>query len=267
MPWVNGYMGLLYNQTLVNSILGANYVLPRTTTELEKMASDLKGKGATPFISSKESCYWNQVAFTWWVQYEGLDRYEDYWLGVNEYDETTSANFAQLGRLRSLEALESLIHTDKGNNHADVNEIAFTAAQSKYILGEAVMMPNGDWFENEMRANYAEDKNHYDIRFMRMPVISSIVETMDLYTHDKAYTELTADEKAAYDAKLAAIVAVVDKNGSLADAQAAVAGLTEKDFQKVDTARKIVYGVENHEAYIPSYATAKEVAEVEHEDK
>ena len=111
-----------------------------------------------------------------------------------------------------------------------------------------------------MRANSAEDKNHYDIRFMRMPVISSIVETMDLYTHDKAYTELTADEKAAYDTKLAAIVAVVDKNGSFADAQAAVAGLTEKDFQKVDTARKIVYGVENHEAYIPSYATAKEVA-------
>lgn len=260
MPWVNGYMGILYNQTLVNKALGADYVLPRTTTELEKMASDLKGKGETPFISSTKSGYWNQVAFTWWVQYEGLDRYEDYWLGVNEYDETTSANFAQLGRLRCLEALESLIHTDKGNNHPDINELEFTASQSKYILGEAVMMPNGDWFENEMRANYAEDKNHYDIRFMRMPVISSIVETMDLYTHDKAYTELTADEKAAYDAKLAAIVAVVDNNGSLADAQAAVAGLTEKDFKKVDTARKIVYGVENHEAYIPSYATAKEAA-------
>ncbi len=260
MPWVNGYMGLLYNQTLVNSTLGADYVLPRTTAELEKMASDLKKEGKTPFISSTKSGYWNQVSFTWWVQYEGLDRYEDYWLGVDEYDETTSANFAQLGRLRSLEALEALIHTDKGYNHADVNELEFTAAQTKYILGEAVIMPNGDWFENEMRANYAEDENHYDIRFMQMPVISSIVETMDLYTHDKAYTELSASEKAAYDAKLATIVAVVDADGSLADAQAAVEGLTESDFDKVNTARKIVYGVENHEAYIPSYATAKEVA-------
>lgn len=260
MPWVNGYMGLLYNQTLVNTHLGSDYILPRTTIQLEDMAKTLKSKPVTPFISSTKSGYWNQVCFTWWVQYEGLDRYEDYWLGVNEFDETSSENFRQLGRLRALETLESLIHTDKGYNHPDVNELEFTAAQSKYILGEAVMMPNGDWFENEMRANYAEDKNHYDIRFMKMPVISAIVETMDLYTADKAYAELTATEKAAYDAKLSAIVDVVDANGSLADAQAAVAGLTQADFDKVSTARKIVYGVENHEAYIPSYAKAKEVA-------
>ena len=260
MPWVNGYMGLLYNQSLVNTHLGADYKLPATTIELEAMAKALKDKGVTPFISSMKSSYWSQVSFTWWVQYEGLDRYEDYWLGVDEYDETTSNNFAQLGRLRSLETLESLIRNDKGYSHADVNELEFTAAQSKYILGEAVMMPNGDWFENEMRANYAEDKNHYDIRFMKIPVISSIVETMDLYTHDKAYTALTAAEQAAYDQTLAKIVAVVDANGSYADAKAAVADLTEGDFNKVNVARKVVYGVENHEAYIPSYATGKEIA-------
>ena len=260
MPWVNGYMGLLYNQTLINNTLTAAYALPNTTIELEKMASDLKAKGVTPFLSSTKSGYWNQVSYTWWVQYEGLDRYEDYWLGVNEYDETTSENFKQLGRLRSLEALEDLIGVDKGYNHAEVNELEFTAAQSKYILGEAVMMPNGDWFENEMRANYEEDKNHYDIRFMKMPVLSAIVETMDLYTHDVAYNELDATAKAAYDEKLSAIVAVVDVNGTLANAQNAVPELTQADFDKVSVARKIVYGVENHEAYIPSYATAKEAA-------
>lgn len=260
VQWVNGYMGLLYNQTLVNNKLGENYELPKTTIQLESMAKTLKGKGVTPFISSTKSGYWNQVAYTWWVQYEGMDRYEDYWLGVNEYDETTSDNFKQLGRLRSLETLESLIGVSKGYNHEEVNTLEFTAAQSKYLLGEAVMMPNGDWFENEMRSNYEEDKNHYDIRFMQMPVISSIVETMDLYTHEKAYTELTDAEKSAYDSKLAAIIAVVDADGTLADAQAAVAELTPDDFNKVQEARRIVYSVENHEGYIPAYATGKEIA-------
>ena len=36
--------------------------------------------------------------------------------------------------------------------------------------------------------------------------------------------------------------------------------MTEGDFNKVNVARKVVYGVENHEAYIPSYATGKEIA-------
>ena len=261
MPWVNGYMGLLYNQTLVNKHLGEDYELPKTTMQLGEMAAALKAKKVTPFISSATKAgYWNQVCFTWWVQYEGTEAYEDYWLGVDKYDETTSENFRQLGRLRSLEALEGLIHADNGYNHEDVNTLEFTAAQSKFILGEAVMMPNGDWFENEMRANYEEDKNHYDVRFMNMPVISSIVENMQLYTHDKAYTALDETEQAAYDEKLAAIIAVVDAEGTLADAQAAVAGLTQSDFDKVKEARRIVYGVENHEGYIPSYATAKEAA-------
>lgn len=262
MPWVNGYMGLLYNQTLVNEYLGNSYVLPKTTNQLKAMATELKAQNKTPFISSATKAgYWNQVCFTWWVQYEGTESYEDYWLGVDEYDQETNENFAQLGRLRSLEALEDLIHIDNGFNHEEVNTLEFTAAQSKYILGEAVMMPNGDWFENEMRANYEEDENHYDIRFMQMPIISAIVENMDLYEDEgTAYSALSADKKAAYDTKLSTIIAVVDANGTLADAQAAVAGLTQADFDKVKEARRIVYGVNNHEAFIPSYATAKEVA-------
>ena len=262
MPWVNGYMGLLYNQSLVDTHLGASYVLPRTTIELEGMAKTLKDKNVTPFLSSTKSGYWNQVCFTWWVQYEGTERYADYWLGVNEYDEMSSENFAQLGRLRSLQTLESLIGRSDGKdyNHADVNTLEFTAAQSKYLLGEAVMMPNGDWFENEMRANYEEDENHYDIRFMQMPVISAIVETLSFYNSDKAYDALSAAEKATYDDMLAKIVSVVDADGSLEDAQALVSGLTKADFDKVSTARNVVYSVENHDAYIPSYATGKEIA-------
>ena len=94
-----------------------------------------------------------------------------------------------------------------------------------------------------------------------MPIISSIVETMNLYTHTgKAYTALSAAEQAAYDETLASIIAAVDNGDDYTAAAAKIAGLTEADFNKVSTARRIVYGVENHEAYIPTYAKAKDIA-------
>ena len=265
VQWVNGYMGLLYNQTYVTQYLGADYELPRTTIELEAMAKEIKGeniKNVAPFISSTKAGYWNQVCYTWWVQYEGTARYEDYWLGVDKYDQITNENFSQTGRLRSLETLESLIGKEKGYNHEEVNTLEFTSAQSKYLLGEAFMMPNGDWFENEMRSNYAEDKNHYDIRFMQMPVISSIVENMEFYkdTYKKPYSELTAAEKQSCDDILSKIVAAVDAEKTYETAKESVPDLTEKDYAKITEARHVVYSVEGHEGYIPAYATGKAIA-------
>ena len=256
VPWVNGYMGLLYNNTLMKEYLGESYVLPRTTNELVKMAKDIKDKGKVPFISAAKVDYWLYVFQTWWMQYEGVSEYENYWNGVNKYGEYTTNIYSQQGRLEALKVLESLISRSNGYNHADVTTQEFTAAQSKMILGEAVMMPNGDWFETEMRSNYSEDKNHYDIKFMKTPIVSAIVEKMDLYTHGKTkYTDLTESERTAYDQKLQEIIVAVDKGttDSLLNVSAA-------DIQKITEARKAIIGISSHDAMIPSYATAKGVA-------
>ena len=46
------------------------------------------------------------------------------------------------------------------------------------------MMINGDWTVNELLKSGAYTKEETaDIAFMRTPIISSIVEKMDLYTH------------------------------------------------------------------------------------
>lgn len=256
VPWVNGYMGLLYNETLMKEYLGANYALPRTTNELLQMAKDIKAKQKVPFISAAKVDYWLYVFQTWWMQYEGVTEYENYWNGVNKYGEYTTDIFSQQGRLEALKVLESLISRPNGFNHSDVATQEFTVAQSKMILGEAVMMPNGDWFETEMRSNYDEDENHYDIKFMKTPIISSIVEKMDLYTHGKTkYTDLTVEERAAYDAKLQEIIVAVD-NGTTNSLE----GVSAADIQKISDARKAIIGVSSHDAMIPSYATAKGVA-------
>ncbi len=256
VPWVNGYMGLLYNETLMKEYLGNDYAIPRTTNELVQMAKDIKGKDKVPFISAAKVDYWLYVFQTWWMQYEGVTEYENYWNGVNKYGEYTTDIYAQQGRLEALKVLESLISRSNGYNHSDVTTQEFTAAQSKMILGEAVMMPNGDWFETEMRSNYSEDKNHYDIKFMKTPIISSIVETMDLYTHGETkYTDLDESDRNAYDEKLQAIITAVD-NGTTA----ALEGVSAADVQKIEGARKAIIGISSHDAMIPSYAKAKGIA-------
>lgn len=255
MPWINGYMGILYNKTLVEKYLGASYVMPRTTTELSGMAAVLKtkrddaGNTVVPFISASKEQYWNQMFVTWWAQYEGLDNYNNFWNGVNENGERTPQIFAQTGRLRALETLQSLIGYDTGNNHPEINTLEFTQAQAKFLIGEAVMMPNGDWFECEMRVTQAENPYDYEIGFMKMPVISSIVEKLTTIKDDGT---------------LAAAVDAVDAGMPYEEAKTAVPALAGEggaaDYEKITEARRVMYRVDGHEAYIPSYAAGKEVA-------
>ena len=260
MSWVNGYMGLLYNATLTAEYLGADYQLPRTTIELEQMATEIKGKQKVPFISASKVSYWTQVFQTWWMQYEGVTNFDNYFKGVDKYGEYNVSIFSQTGRLRALEALESLISRDKGNNHPDVTTLEFTAAQSKYLLGEAIMMPNGDWFENEMRSNYAEDKNHYEIKFMQTPIISAINETLSYYNETVSWSELSKQKQNEYDVVLATIIDYVD--GNLTEKPTTVNGyvIEDSDISKIGEARRCMVGVDPHDAFIPEYATAKELA-------
>ncbi|MBQ4270173.1 MAG: hypothetical protein IJB97_11065 [Clostridia bacterium] len=270
VPWVDGWMGIMYNKTLVDQYLGADYQLPRTTVEFLEMTTDIKnanvksgsGRKATPFVTSSKVSYWTEIFVTWWAQYEGVQGYNNFWNGVDEYENRSSDIFKQYGRLRSLEALESLIGVEAGNNHADVNTLEFTIAQAKFLLGEGVMMPNGDWLESEMRSTADENPYDYDITFMKTPVVSAIVEKMDLWTEGEnvEYDDIDATKKAAYDEKLASIITAVDEEKTFAEAAAVIDGLTESDYAKVTEARKVIYKIKGHEAFIPAYATAKGLA-------
>ena len=267
MPWVNGCMGLMYNKTIIKQVMGESYVMPRTTSELVSLAETLDANDKTVFISSSSSGYWMQMFLTWWSQYEG-DNYLNYWQGLNEYGEQNSSILSQAGRLRGLQTLESLIHKELGYNHELVSGMDFTTAQTNFLNGEGVIMPNGDWLENEMRSN-AEYLDAYDITFMQMPVISSIVEKLSIWEEGaitdpvtQGYNTLSADKKSAYDNKLSLIVAEVDKGSDLETARTntGIATLTANDLQLVEKARKTIYSVEGHDVVVPAYAKGKEIA-------
>ncbi len=253
-PWVNGYMGILYNETLLEKYMGNGYVLPRTTDKFISLLDTLAGKTMTndggskcyPLISSSNVNYWQQIFMTWWAQYEGKNNYVNYWEGLNDYDEPDISVIEQMGRLRGLEVVERTIGYSTNHNHKNVNTLEFTQAQAKFLLGEGIFMPNGDWFENEMRVTQQENPYDYNISYMKMPVISSITETLE-------YDDMTDDE-------LDIVIQAVDANESYETAKTRLSALTQNDYARIFEARNVMYTVEGHEAFIPSYATAKELA-------
>ena len=171
------------------------------------------------------------------MQYEGLDSYQSFWLGQNENGEISSDIFKQQGRLESLKVFESLMKDEYV--HSEVNLLDFTSAQSQFILGNGVMQANGDWFENEMRATSSEVEQETVITYMKLPVISSIINQC---------TDVK-DE-----AKLTAVIDAVDSGATSFD------GVCEEDFTRIKQARTLVSSISGHDIYIPSYATAKGLA-------
>lgn len=309
-PWIAGYIGLIYNETLVQEWLGEEFEMPLTTDALIDMAETLNGvrkdettnqfvptmqkngkNAPKTFALSYTTDYWTCFFNTWWAQYSGLDKVNQFNSGKIEdpdepgvWDYSTDI-FADEGRLETLKVIEDCLwyakkskHENKTKEeldaedalkkddreeyertktptynyiHSQTNSLTFDKIQERFRNGEAFFMMNGDWLEMELGGSTGGST----FKFLKTPIISSIVETMDLYTDDGTkYTDLEATKRAAYDTQLQAIVRAVDAGAT------ELAGVSENDFEKVRTARTYVSSVGGHYAYIPSYATAKGLA-------
>lgn len=260
LPWAQGPWGIFYNEKTLKDKLGNDYVIPTTTNGLLQMCQDLKSgtNAKTPFVFCTAEDYQRNLFGLFWAQYEGYENYQRYWYGVDEDDFLNPEEFTpvkQTGRLRSLQTLEEFFSVNNGNVHKDVNVIGFTQAQAKLLDGEGVMQVNGDWIRTEMSGISTEEMLN-NLNMLRTPVISSIVEKLSFYNSNKAYTELTDSEKATYDTKLQAIIAEID-NGAT---ETALEGVSKADFEKVKEARSLVNLISGHDAFIPSYSTAKGLA-------
>lgn len=250
MPWINGMMGLMYNRTKINQYLGEDYVMPRTTNELVQCFKSLKTKlpsGDAPFIfTGTGSRYFNASFQVWWAQYEGLSQYTNFWNGVDEEGTFSNSIFSQKGRLRSLEVCESLANKDNGFNHEYSTTGIYTEVQANFLNGNmAVFIPNGDWLYTESVGTFEINQ---DIRMLKMPVISSITEKLQVVKSDDA---------------LAYVVQCVDDGKTFDETAAGYTyggTLTQYDFNYISNARNMMYRMTGHEAFIPSYAKGKEVA-------
>lgn len=246
--WANVYGTFLYNEDILKAV---NVGIPNTTDEFvaacETIKNNYKVDGLTDFycfIQGKDESYWSYPFNVWWAQYEGFDGYDDFYNGVYRGAYSTKI-FEQKGRVRALEVYEDLLDFDKGYlNPASLGLYEFMTAQSAFLQGLAAFNMNGDWFAYEMsgvKENMIKNgKTPANIKMMRMPILSSIIEK----------TPSIKD-----DATLSAVVSAID-NG-----EKSYEGVTEKDFAKIKEAREVIYSIGPlHNVAIPSYANGKEPA-------
>lgn len=262
MPWINGMMGFMYNKDKIDSVLGEDYVMPRTTNEFVECVKALKTglpkrpgelyENDAPFIFAGMTRYFNANFQVWWAQYEGLAQYENFWNGKNDEGTFSKEIFAQTGRLRSLEVCESLVEKDLGYNHELCTTGQYQEVQANFLIGRTgVFMPVGDWLITEA---YGMNITA-EIRMMKTPVISSIVEKLSSVKTDEqlAYVVQCVDEQKDYETAKAGYK---DNFG----VELKGVELKKADYDYVKSARNMMYRMTGHEAFIPSYALGKEVA-------
>lgn len=266
VPWINENYGTVYNATALNTLLGAgNWSLPKTTNEMNALCERIKTAGGYGFV-------WNSdylESDIWAAQYNGNFENEKYLSGYY-YDGTDwkispNAECAEqnIGYLKSLEVLEKVV---KDYSHPYTKNMSHINAQSAWagipFAGEkkpSVFMPNGDWTYNESKDLI--NKTQAEVGFMRSPVISSLVERLDFYADGTAaFSSLSADKQAAYDATLVAVIDYIDGGSTGTVPKHNNVTVSQDDIDKVTSARQIVGAKSQSQAFIPHNSTKKELA-------
>ena len=236
--WARAIDGMIYNKQYFDD---NNLKLPRTTQELFKLCDDIKDlkltnhnqKTVYPIIWTKD--YWEQCTMMWTFQYEGLDVYRNYLEGKDASGKYSAEIYRMQGKYYAYYTIEELISTSKGYADIACAGRSFTQNQVKFLEGEAFMMPNGDWLEREMKANFEDDA--LDIAFMKVPVVSQLTEKLDTIKSDSALSE---------------VIAYID--GDITEEEL-TGDYSPEDIERVREARSITYTQQaTHIGYIPFYA-------------
>ena len=248
VPWVNGSSGIFINETYAKEVLGSDFEIPRTTTELKEMCEALKGEGVPAFCCAINTGYDGGLFSTWWAQFAGLETLENYMNGMDKYGNYTWKIAESEGRLESLKMMKEFFWRDNGYYYDATFDAEYTDAQRMFLTRKSVMMPNGDWLECEMRTagTTTEDK----IYIMKTPITNDILQKCtSIETDDElSFVVKCVDEEKTYDEAKAAYTTEFSKE------------LTSDDYTRIYDARLIVNRLGSHNAFIPSYATAKEIA-------
>lgn len=259
MPWISGLTGLFYNKTVFTEagLTGE----PRTTDELLEYCKVIGEKTDSDPLIYSQSGYMQYLFYTWWTQYETLQGRENFYNGVvssNSFADAVGSLkiFEQDGIYSSLYAMQELLDPAKGFTNELVASYDYMTAQARFIKGDAAIIPNGDWIENEMKM--AGSKVDTEIMPMTNPINSAISDKLSYWAENTNYMTaiengMSADKIDQYDAKLRALVDYVDGVTTEKPAWA-----TETDVSIISEARKIIYTIGPAvSSVIPVYANAK----------
>ena len=257
MNWANSVSSIVLNKSVLDRIFPDGYDIPNTTDELIAFADAIKAKGVYPFSVSTSISYWDYAHYTWWAQYDGYDKYIDYYHGyyhvenadgtVTRVPATNGEVLDNQGRVESLKVAETLLKKDNGYMHKYADSMTWQESQIAFVgqgyagsdMTECAMMVNGDWLQNEVQS-YLINKNQ-ELVMIKMPIISSIVDTLE--------------NKNMTDAQLSAVIDAIDAGATSYE------GVSEKDFNRLSEARRMVYSATfDHCLGIPAKAKNKALA-------
>lgn len=164
MPWTAGTVGIVYNVDYLKSVGYDNP--PKTFSELLDLCDKLNAKGITPFSwGGEEMGYWDFVTMCWWVQYSGVEKWQEFW--SFESPEV----FNDVGRKKALEAWQTLFVSENGEWKNSIDRPMgrdHMDAQRQFVSGKAAMIPTGSWIENEVKDFISAD---FEMAFMPTPAI------------------------------------------------------------------------------------------------
>ncbi len=264
LPYVQGAMGFYYNETVINEALGeGNWKTPNTTDELIALCERLSAAGCYMLIPGELDQYSKSLFVANWAQYEGFENYLKFYEGVG-YDkdrgresQLSSLIYQQQGRLEAMKVAYDLISLDQGfilSNTAEIGTNNLNDYQKRFVdsKNKLAIYPCGDWLMQEIADNGGGSSINSTIKFMKTPVISSIINSVDGYsTGSEARLPNISD-----DATLSAVVDYIDGN-----ADTLPAGVTEAEVEYVRNARNTVGSISDiHAVYAPEFSDAKALA-------
>ncbi len=264
LPYVQSALGLYYNETVINEALGeGKWEVPNTTDELIALCQKLAAADCHILLPGELDQYAKSLFVANWAQYEGFDNWLKFYEGIG-YDadrgresQLSSLIYQQEGRLKALEVAYDLISMKQGfilSNTAEIGVNNLNDYQKRFVdsKNKLAIYPCGDWLMQEIVDNGGGTTVNSTIKFMKTPVISSIIDSTDGYS--------SSDEKRlpniADDATLSAVVDYVDgKTDTLP------AGVTEAEAEYVKNARNTVGSMSDiHAVYAPEFSNAKTLA-------
>lgn len=247
LTYTSGWCGIVYNAGIID---GVKYQVPVTTNELNYLTMDLNndsslGEKVKPWIFfSSEAAYWSYPMTAWQVQYDGIEYYNNKMMTLTDENGNSPAQSVLLkkdGRYEALKVASQII--TPSTVHSEATNGNHTKIQTLFLQGEAVFMPSGNWLLNE-----SANAGNIDVRMMKMPVISSIINVLP-------------DKSVADDTELAAVVRAIDMGETKLRSDNFSYEVTQRDFDRIKEARNLMYnnGAENY-VFIPSYSNAIDAA-------
>jgi hypothetical protein len=248
--------------------------LPRTTKEMFSMfdkicetSSSTKTYPITYNLSnlSGGASNYQDTAFHIWLAQFGVEEFNEFATmqtknGSTRVDlEDGTEVFKNENIKTCLKAFAQLMdskYAAYGSATQDLDQAQGLIMKSSAKGNNAVFMPNGDWFLNEIKANYS---NLDDIDFMNFPVISDIGVKYFGANTKYALTDDKCDELLSYICKL------VDENKTISEMKSAVLAekqieLDDSDIQAIASIRGLTYSRgADMVAYVTKGSTKKDI--------